>query len=159
MNEREEEAKLAMSDRIAREVIEEMGKMFVKECVIQVKREERIKREVVGAWRERTREQKRKRKEGEERKREWEEVMKGLGEQVRRVVKEDEDETSDEELVVEEEEEAGVAGNGDVDFEFGGLSLGVEKTIRSGMVKQEEEDMAGQLRSVSHYVSSCRDSH
>lgn len=141
-----------MGDRLGETVLEEIGKLFVKEIVVSVKREERLRREVLGVWRERTKEREKRRVEGEERKKEWEDVVKGLATRGRRTVtrEDEEDEYSDDELVVEEEEDFGLAGSGDVDFELGGLSISVERTNQRVVVKQAapEEDMAEKLRTV-----------
>lgn len=146
-----------MGDRLGETVLEEIGKLFVKEIVVSVKREERLRREVLGVWRERTKEREKRRVEGEERKREWEDVVKGLATRGRRTgTREDEeDEYSDDELVVEEEEDLGLAGSGDVDFELGGLSISLERTNQRVVVKEAApEDMAEKLRIVRS-LSTC----
>ncbi|GAA5881217.1 hypothetical protein JCM16303_004846 [Sporobolomyces ruberrimus] len=149
LSEVEEKEKKVMGDRLGETVLEEIGKLFVKEIVVSVKREERLRREVLGVWRERTKEREKRRVEGEERKREWEDVVKGLATRGRRTgTREDEeDEYSDDELVVEEEEDLGLAGSGDVDFELGGLSISLERTNQRVVVKEAApEDMAEKLR-------------
>ncbi|GAA5964653.1 hypothetical protein JCM3765_007659 [Sporobolomyces pararoseus] len=150
LKEREEEEKRVMGDELAEMVTRELGGMMIREIAIQVEREGRLRREVLTAWKERTQEQKRRRKEGLERKKEWEEVVRGLGSQGRRAIpREEEDEMSDEESAMEEEDDVGLSGDGDVDFELGGLSLSVDKSSRRVIVKDAEEDLAAKLKTAA----------
>ncbi|GAA5902822.1 Sac3p [Sporobolomyces salmoneus] len=148
LNETEEREKRKMGDELAEQVIREMGQMLVKEIGVKVRREEKLRKEVLVAWRERTRGRQERRKEGQERKKEWEEVMRGLGSQVRRAPKEEDDEMSDEEIFSDEEEDVGLAGDEEVDFELGGVSLSIDKADRRVVVGkvQPEEDLADKLR-------------
>ena len=145
----EEEEKRVIGDELAEMMTRELGGMLVREIAVNVNREERLRREVLTVWKERTQEQKRRRKEGLERKKEWEEVVRGLGSQGRRALEREEEELSDEELIVEEEADLGLAGDGDVDFELGGLSLSVDNSSRRVTVRDAEEDLAKKLRMVS----------
>ncbi|GAA6016185.1 hypothetical protein JCM11491_003762 [Sporobolomyces phaffii] len=158
IQQREETEKRLVGERLGQDVLTRLGKVLVREVAVSVARDEKLRRQVFEVWSERAYERRKRREEAEERKREWEQVLKGLsgqsGRKKGRLVEEDEDDAmSDEELVEEEEEEIGVAGNQEVGFEFGGLSIGVADAAqnrRGGGANEPahdpQRDLAEQLR-------------
>ncbi|GAA5937683.1 Sac3p [Sporobolomyces koalae] len=147
--------KRKIADEMSNQLVDEIGRMLIKEQIVRFKRERGIRSQVLRVWNDKTVELEERRKEGELRKKEWERVVESLGQHGRRTMTVDEDETrsvdDDYENVEDEDDQGdlGLAGDGTVDFELCGLNLGVDHHKLNQRVLGKEEnviDMAEQLR-------------
>lgn len=148
---------------LTRDVVTRIGRLLVREVGFDTVRQERLRREVLDAWRERVDETRTKRRERHERQHEWEQVMKGL-EAVRVTTtreprgRQDCDENSSGDEIFDDDEgdeEGGfAAGDGYVDSRIDALSLAVDKP--NGRVVDanrltHEQDLADKLRLVCFF--------
>ncbi|GAA5886681.1 hypothetical protein JCM6882_005853 [Rhodosporidiobolus microsporus] len=149
----EEAAQRAVVEGVAREAVERAERLVVREAVVAAGREEKERRRWLREWVERTGRQVERREAEEVRAGKWREVVRGL-EGARRRAREEEEEMegSDEELVeMEDEEDDGMAGVGDEDLDFGGLSIGglgegvVEKEVGAD-ARERDRQMAEKLQ-------------
>ncbi|BGP50022.1 actin cytoskeleton and mitosis protein [Rhodotorula kratochvilovae] len=125
----------ALAARVARAAGDELARLAVREALLCGVRDEERVRGAWGRWRGALRRRREWKKGEREKKRVWEEVVRGIE-------REKEVEAGDEDEVLsdgDEDDDAGLAGLADAGLDFGGLSLG-------GPASAPRDDLAARVR-------------